>query len=144
MKISLFLLIASTALFAGGCATTPSAARKSVSLYCDGNFLRDDTTYTTPGVAVLLQISANDFSLDVEGFGHGEAKGKLKRTSAFDLTGTILFTPSTSGIDSLEASVVLQKYSGALKLRVLGTSLSTPPLYSGQCTEKRPIVDSAD
>ncbi len=120
------------------------ATREPVSLYCDGNFLRDGTTYTSLGVAALMQISANDFRLDFEGFGHGEGKGKLKRKNAFDLSGTILFTPSTSGIDSLEASLVLQKYTGALKLHVLGAPLSTPPLYSGKCTEKRPIVDSAD
>ena len=141
MKI-VFLVF--TALLAVVCSTASLAGRETVSLYCDGYLSAKGEIPSRPGVAALLQISANDFRLDIEGFGHGEAKGKLKRKNAFDLNGTILFAPSTPGIDSFEASLVLQKYSGVLILRVLGAPLSTTPVYSGQCAEKQPIVDSAD
>lgn len=141
MKIALLFPIA---LLVGGCATTPLVARETVSLYCNGYLSANGEVNSRGGVAALLQISANDFRLDIEGFGHGEAKGRLKRKNAFDLNGTILFAPSTPGIDLFEASLVLQKYSGVLILRVLGAPLSTTPVYSGQCAEKQPIVDSAD
>ena len=145
MKIVLLLLVA---LVAGGFATTALAAREPVSLYCDGRFTRSiDSQPAYPAVA-LLQISANDFSLDIKGFGHGEAKGKLTRTSAFDLSGPVLFTPSAPGTGTgtapFEALVVLQKYSGQLALRIPGDTSMSGVRYSGVCSEKRPLVDSVD
>ena len=76
MKIALLFPIA---LLVGGCATTPLVARETASLYCNGYLSANGEVNSRGGVAALLQISANDFRLDIEGFGHGEAKGRLKR-----------------------------------------------------------------
>ncbi len=122
---------------------TPMGGKEPVSLYCTGYFTPAGGS-PRAGVGALLRISANDFSVDIEGFGHGAAKGKLKRANAFELSGPVLFTPSTPGATPFEALVVLQKYSGQLALRIPGDTSMSGVRYSGECTEKRPLVDSVD
>ncbi|MBL0162166.1 MAG: TonB family protein [Xanthomonadales bacterium] len=120
------------------------AAHAPVSLYCDGHIMRDSDNLLAGVAGALLRISANDFSLDIEGLGHGEAKGKFKRANAFELSGPVLFTPSEAGTAPFEALVVLQKYSGQLALRIPGDKSMSGVRYSGECTERRPLVDSMD
>jgi len=123
---------------------TQPAARESTALYCDGRFMLETDSQIVRPAGALLMISANDFSLDIEGFGHGKATGKLKRANAFELSGPVLFTPSAPATDAFEAMVVVQKYSGMLELRIPGDTSLSRVRYAGECAQKQPLVDIAD